>query len=170
LEAHTVKTIMNELQRLQNELTRMKQQSSSSHNFDSEDGKTRQLSARYPEITVLKEALSNKMAARTPLAKVKGVYDLLMPRSRQAEFSGRGRGDIKAVPDDIFGALQDYFQPKYGPNAARLIVEAINEKGAQARLDVKRKRNANRASSVTSSHSEKPEESQQFDDANNDSD
>jgi len=95
------------------------------------------LSERHPEIKVSREKLKDKIAAKTPSAKIKGVYDLLVPRAQQAKYSGKGKGKFPVAPLPIREALTDFFQKRLNYDPSPLITEAINEKGAQARSDIK---------------------------------
>ena len=53
-----------------------------------------------------KDALKQKLMAPTKLAKIKGVYDLLIPREEQALYAGKGKGKYKAVPPDVKEAMK----------------------------------------------------------------
>jgi len=52
-------------------------------------------------VVVDKEDLRRKLAARDPMAQIKGVYDLLVTREQQAAYSALGKGKHPAVPNNI---------------------------------------------------------------------
>ena len=58
-------------------------------------------------MVVNRQELKTKLAAGTPEARIKGVYDLLVTRKDQAKYCGRGKGSKERtiVPKEIFGAL-----------------------------------------------------------------
>ena len=106
---------------------------------DESDGRIA-LSSNYSEVTVDMGELRSKRSAATDLGKIKGVYDLLATKEDQAQWSGKGRGKYSRVPEEIFNSMRSFFRARLKRDPSTLIVEAINEKGAQARLDLKRRR------------------------------
>lgn len=100
------------------------------------------LSATHPDVTVDMAELRSKLSAATDLGKIKGVYDLLAKKEDQARWSGKGRGKFVPVPDEIFVPMKNFFRARFKRDPSKIIVEAINEKGAQARLDLKRRKQA----------------------------
>ena len=105
---------------------------------EKEDGQI-PLSNAHPGVVVDVQQLKQKLAAPTSLGKMKGVYDLVVPREHQARYSGRGRGKYTQVPTEIFEAMRDFFNKRLGADTSPLLVEAINQKAAQARHDLKEK-------------------------------
>ena len=51
-------------------------------------------------------------------------------------------GKFVPVPDEIFVPMKNFFRARFKRDPSKIIVEAINEKGAQARLDLKRRKQA----------------------------
>ena len=100
------------------------------------------LSATHSDVTVDMAELRSKLSAATDLGKFKGVYDLLAKKEDQARWSGKGRGKFVPVPDEIFVPMKNFFRARFKRDPSKIIVEAINEKGAQARLDLKRRKQA----------------------------
>ena len=86
-----------------------------------------------------RELLLQKLSAPNLSGKIKGVYDLLVPIEDQAQYSGRGRGKHDAVPSEVLGAMREFFRQKLGRDESAKIIEAINDKGSQARFKLKRK-------------------------------
>lgn len=93
----------------------------------------------YPNVFVDRELLLQKLSAKSLNAKIKGVYDLLVPVEKQALYSGRGRGKNDAVPKEVFGAMKEFFRQKLGRDESAKIVESINDKASQARLKLRRR-------------------------------
>ena len=97
------------------------------------------LSPAHPSVVVDVQQLRNKLYAPTTLGKINGVYDLVVPREHQGRYSGKGRGGYPMVPSEIFEAMKDFFGKRLSGDPSTMIVEAINQKGAQARHDAKEK-------------------------------
>jgi len=87
------------------------------------------ISKSYPNVIVDREALRQKLSGGTISSKMRGVYDLLLNRDEQAKYSGKGKGKFKPVPEEIFGAMADFFTNKMKANATVQLVEIINAKG-----------------------------------------
>lgn len=130
------------IQNLRSEVEALKNKNSLEEGEEGEEMFT--LCARFPDVRAPKEKMRQKLGASSKLGQVKGVYDLLVSRADQAEFSGKGNGKFDAVPPAIFGAMEAFFTKRFKMDASPMIVEAINEKGAQARCDKKRRESAKR--------------------------
>ena len=59
----------------------------------------------HPSVLVDKELLKQKLSAPTTMAKVKGVYDLLVTRDVQADRSARGTGSHPCIDPAILEAM-----------------------------------------------------------------
>ena len=60
---------------------------------------------RFPKIKVKMADLKRKLAAGTPEAMIKGVFDLLLSRKAQSRVSALGKGEYEPLDAEVFGAL-----------------------------------------------------------------
>jgi len=61
--------------------------------------------SRFPKIKVKMADLKRKLAAGTPEAMIKGVFDLLLSRKAQSRVSALGKGEYEPLDAEVFGAL-----------------------------------------------------------------
>jgi len=129
--------VLKQLQEMQRELTALKTQ----RNVESDDEEEEMfvLDPKVPNVKAPMSQMKRKLGASTKLGQIKGIYDLLVPRDVQAKTSGKGNGRYQSVNADVFKAMERFFSKRFKFETASMIVEAINEKGAQARVHKKKK-------------------------------